>query len=80
MTSGGWRVSVLDDEVNTFTLVAYVLHRFTDLPVADAWHRTTFVHEQGSAIVARFGARETAEQLAARLQVWGLHAVVRRDA
>jgi ATP-dependent Clp protease adapter protein ClpS len=73
----GWQVDVCADDVNTSHAVAYLLHRLCGMSLQDALRTTTRTHELGSAEIGRFDSQDEAEQLAARLQTYGLHAVVR---
>ncbi|HEY3752716.1 MAG TPA: ATP-dependent Clp protease adaptor ClpS [Pseudonocardiaceae bacterium] len=75
--AAGWQVDVCDDDVNTMHAVAYLLHRVCGMSLQDALRTMTTTHEQGSAEIGRFDSQDEAEQLAARLQTYGLHAVVR---
>lgn len=66
-----------DDDVNTVHAVAYLLHRVCGLSPQDAARVSVSSSTAGSAEVGRFASQDEAEQLAARLQTYGLHAVVR---
>ncbi|SHE96396.1 ATP-dependent Clp protease adaptor protein ClpS [Streptoalloteichus hindustanus] len=68
---------LLNDDINTTTTVAYLLHRLCALSVPGAVGLTRQVHERGSGMVGCFRGREEAEAFAARLQLHGLHGVVR---
>ncbi|MCP2167753.1 ATP-dependent Clp protease adaptor protein ClpS [Goodfellowiella coeruleoviolacea] len=67
---------MLDDDVNTMVTVTYLLRHVAGLSPDDAAWTMLRVHEQGSAEVARFAELAEAEQLAVRLQSFGLHGLV----
>ena len=73
----GWLVQVRNDDVNTFFGVAYLLHRVCGMCFAAASRTMVRVHEGRRAEVGRFASQDEAERLAARLQTFGLHAMVR---
>ncbi len=75
--AAGWLVEVRNDDVNTFFSVTYLLHRVCGISLADASRTMIQVHERRRAEVGRFTSQDEAEQLAARLQKVGLHAMVR---
>lgn len=73
----GWRVVVLDDDVNSRDVVVYTLRRLCGMSLADAVTIMWRIHVTGSWEVGVFAAQGEAEELAARLQVAGLHGAVR---
>ncbi|QUF05835.1 ATP-dependent Clp protease adaptor ClpS [Actinosynnema pretiosum subsp. pretiosum] len=72
--SDGWRVVVLDDDVNTLTTAGYALAAHCGLDAEGAAWR---LHTEGSVPVAEFADRDPAEELVVRLQRHGLHAALR---
>jgi ATP-dependent Clp protease adapter protein ClpS len=74
--TGGWQVVLWDDDANTEATAAYVLHRVAGLTLAEATDIPARVHRDRTVTVASFAERHEAEVLAARMQVFGLHAGV----
>jgi ATP-dependent Clp protease adapter protein ClpS len=72
-----WLVEMRNDDVNTFFSVAYLLHRLCGMSLTDASRTMIRVHERRRAEIGRFTSQDEAEELAARLQTFGLHAMVR---
>ncbi|WP_040925671.1 ATP-dependent Clp protease adaptor ClpS [Saccharomonospora marina] len=75
---GQWRVRLHNDEVNSAPQVTYALNRVCGKPPEEAVELMLEVHSRRIAEVATFAEREAAEELAVRLQRYGLHASVAR--
>jgi ATP-dependent Clp protease adapter protein ClpS len=73
MTSGGWRVVLWNDDINSVTTVAFVLHRLIGMSIGKALDLPHEVHERGVMEIAVLDDREQAEMMVARMQVFGLH-------
>ncbi|MFC0111148.1 ATP-dependent Clp protease adaptor ClpS [Kibdelosporangium aridum] len=76
MSSGGWRVLLWDDDVNSVATVAFVLHRVVGLALGTALDLPHEVDSRGVAEVGCYDNLEDAEVTAARMQVFGLHSGV----
>jgi ATP-dependent Clp protease adapter protein ClpS len=76
MTTGGWRVVLWDDDVNTVPTAAYVLHRVMGLPLDEALELPAQLEHRQTVQVAWSADRFEAEVMAARMAVFGLHAGV----
>jgi ATP-dependent Clp protease adapter protein ClpS len=74
----GWRVVVRNDDVNTAGAVAYLLHRICGTSLPDVSRAMLRAHAQGWIDVGWFAGQDEAEQLTARLQLYGLHGQMRR--
>jgi ATP-dependent Clp protease adapter protein ClpS len=73
-----WRVVILDDHVNSYAVVVYLLQMLCGMTLEHAVRFANDVHHRGSADVAVFPAQEEAERLVVAFQRRGLHATARR--
>lgn len=72
-----WLVVVHNDDVHTFADVAYVMREVYGLPPGRGWALAAEVHERGETDLTWCAGREQAEELAGRIQLFGLRATVR---
>jgi ATP-dependent Clp protease adapter protein ClpS len=63
--------------VNSFAIVAYLLHTLCAMALEEAIRLTFEVHQHGSAEVGTFPAQAQAEELVVAFQRRGLHATTR---
>ncbi|WP_158844070.1 ATP-dependent Clp protease adaptor ClpS [Saccharothrix deserti] len=66
--SGGWRVSVHNDDVNTVVTVRHLLGAFCGGDAVWTAHATLAVHQRGATDVAEFPDEASAEALVVALQ------------
>jgi ATP-dependent Clp protease adapter protein ClpS len=71
-----YRVVVLDDSLNTMTLVTDVINRACGVPLPEAVTMTRQIHAEGRATVSLTPTREAAEQMAAQVLGFGLRVKV----
>jgi ATP-dependent Clp protease adapter protein ClpS len=75
-----FRVVVHNDALNTFALIVDVLNRVCALPPADAVTVARQIHNEGRATVGLAMTRADAEAMVARVQGFGLLAMIERNA
>ena len=75
-----FRVVVHKDAVNTVAVVVDVLNRACGLPPADAVSVARQIHDEGKATVGLAVTRADAEEMVARVQGFGLLAMIERNA
>jgi ATP-dependent Clp protease adapter protein ClpS len=71
-----YRVVVLDDNLNTHTLVTDVINRACGVPLAEAANLTRQIDAEGRATVGLAQTRHDAEVITARLLGFGLRAMI----
>jgi ATP-dependent Clp protease adapter protein ClpS len=71
-----YRVVVLDDNLNTVTLVTDVINRACGVPLPEAVSLARQIDAEGRATVGLAQTRQDAEVMTARLLGFGLHAKI----